>query len=139
MRELSRGAVVVLMILTVLGGSQALAFWQDSGSASMSISSGSLASATALTATPECVLVLPRVTLGWTPTTSTQAVGYYVYRRTGAGAYSQIATVTGRTSSGYVDLTVGLGTGYTYYVQAYVNSWTASSATASATTAAVCL
>ena len=138
MRNLSRFAAVVLALLA-LGGSQALASWQDSSSASLPISSGSLTSATALTATPGCLLVVPQVTLSWTPTTSSQATGYRVFRRLGAGSYSTVATVAGSSSNGYVDSTVILSAAYTYYVQAYLGAWTADSSTASATTPALCL
>ena len=139
MRELARCAVVATTLILVLGGSSASAAWQDTSSASMPIASGSLAVATSLVATPGCTLIIPKVTLSWTPTTSTQATGYRVFRRTGAGSYSQIATVTGADSSGYVNSGLSAGTSYTYYVQAYIGAWTADSATASATTPTSCL
>jgi hypothetical protein len=39
------------------------------------------------------------------------------------GPYSQIATVTPRTTTTYVDVVVGLGTRY-YVLQTYYGSWT---------------
>ena len=139
MRKTRRTAVVLTTVVLSLGGSSALATWIDTASASMSISSGSLVAATGLSATPGCLLVVPRVTLSWTATTSVQATGYAVFRKTGAGGYSQIATVSGQAANTYLDTTVAIATTYTYYVQAYVGSWTADSSAAAASTAAVCL
>ncbi len=62
------------------------------------------------------------VSLSWTATTKTWAAGYHVYRATAlAGPYSQIATVTPRTTVTYVDSPAD-GT-YYYTVRAYLQSW----------------
>ena len=47
------------------------------------------------------------------------AKGYYVYRKTGSGSYSKIATTTALS---YVDKTAKSGTTYTYTVRAYNGS-----------------
>lgn len=63
-------------------------------------------------------------TLTWTATVDTRATGYLVFRSTtNGGPYTQIATVTPRTTTTYVDVVVGLGTRY-YVVQSYYGSWT---------------
>ncbi len=139
MRKTRRTAVILTTLAVSIGGSSAFATWSDTSSASMPISSGSLVAATGLSATPSCLLVVPQVTLSWTPTTSLQATGYQVFRKTDGGSYGQIATVSGRTASGYLDTTVSIATTYTYYVRAYVGAWTADSATAAVTTVALCL
>lgn len=135
---MTRRALMASALVVFLGTPSALAAWQDSSSASLPVATGSLAAATSLTATAGCTVVVPKVTLSWTATTSTQATGYRVYRRTGAGSYSLIATVAGRTSNGYLNTPVSTSTSYTYYVQAYVGAWTADSATASVTTPLLC-
>lgn len=139
MADVPRRTMLLALLAAMTCGSGALASWQVAGAASTPITSGSLVAATGLGATPGCILLLPKVTLGWTPTASLQATGYRVFRKAGAGAYGLITTVAGRTTSSYLDTAVSLSTTYTYYVQAYVGSWTADSATASATTAALCL
>lgn len=127
------GAAVIVM------ATASAATWNDGTSAAMAVDSGTLVSATGLGASAGCVLVLPRVTLSWTPTASTGAAGYRVYRRTGAGSFSLIATVPGRSSTGYTDTPLATSTSYTYYVETYVGAWTASTGTVSATTPAICL
>ena len=54
-----------------------------------------------------------------TITKVTGAKGYYIYRKTGSGSYSRIATTT---SLSYVDKTAKAGTTYTYAVRAYNGS-----------------
>jgi hypothetical protein len=64
------------------------------------------------------------ITLNWTATASTFATGTRVLRGTTAGGpYSQIAQVTPRTTTTYVDTPPGPGT-YYYVVQAYYQQWT---------------
>jgi hypothetical protein len=63
-------------------------------------------------------------TLTWTVTVDTRATGYLVLRSTvSGGPYSQIATVTPRTTTTYVDVVVSLGT-YYYVLKSYYGSWT---------------
>ncbi len=57
------------------------------------------------------------VTVKWAKTTG--ADGYYVYRKTGSGSYSKIATVKGNTKVSYLDKSAKKGKTYTYYVKAY--------------------
>lgn len=47
------------------------------------------------------------------------AAGYYVYRKTGSGSWSKIATVSGGSKVTYTDATAKSGTNYTYTVRAY--------------------
>ena len=63
-------------------------------------------------------------TLTWTATVDTRATGYLVFRSTSSGGpYTQVATITPRTTTTYVDVVVGLGTRY-YVLQSYYGSWT---------------
>jgi hypothetical protein len=62
------------------------------------------------------------ISLSWTATSDTYASGYHVLRSTTSGSgYSQIAQVTPRTTTTYVD-SPGAGT-YYYVVRAYYQSW----------------
>lgn len=47
--------------------------------------------------------------------------GYRIYRRTGNGSWSRIATVKGQDNTEYVDTTIKDGTKYAYAVRAYYN------------------
>ena len=124
------------LLLALSGTATAVASWQDLTAGSFSASSGALAAPSGLTATASCLLVLPRVTLGWTRVATASA--YAVHRRTGGGAYSQIGTV-GAGASSYVDSSVALATNYTYFLVASVGGWSATTSTVSVTTSSVCL
>jgi hypothetical protein len=116
----------VLAALAVARAAPALATWVQSNSVSQAISSAALASPTGLSAdrgscTPA---VSDTANLGWTATTSTFADGYEVFRGTASGGpYSQIATVSGRTTTTYSDATVAFSTTYYYIVQAKYLQW----------------
>lgn len=132
-------AVAVGAATVLIAAAAAAAGFQRSTSASLPVSSGRLVAATAPSATPGCALLVPKVTLAWTPTVTANATGYRIHRRTGSGSFALVATVAGRTSSGYVDSPLAASTSYSYYVEAYVGSWTATTATVTATTALICL
>ncbi len=57
------------------------------------------------------------ITLKWKKVTG--ADGYMVYRKTGSGSYSKIATVKGNSKVTYTDKTAKKGKTYTYKVKAY--------------------
>jgi hypothetical protein len=62
------------------------------------------------------------IDLSWTATSDTYATGHRVYRSTSAGgSYSQIADVTPRTTTTYIDSPAS-GT-YYYVVRAYYQNW----------------
>jgi hypothetical protein len=86
------------------------------------------------------VIVLgPEVTLSWTASRSSFVTSYTIQRKSGGGAYSEVAEVSASTTT-YADTSVtGLGTTYTYEVQANAPGGTATSAAASATTPTLCL
>lgn len=60
------------------------------------------------------------VTFKWSKVSG--ASGYYVYRKTGSGSYTKIATVKGSTKVSYLDKTAKKGKTYRYYVKAYSGS-----------------
>ena len=63
-------------------------------------------------------------TLTWTATVDIRATGYRVLRATNSGGpYSEIATVTPRTTTTYVDVVVLPGT-YYYVLRSFYESWT---------------
>lgn len=70
------------------------------------------------------------VTVKWGKVTG--ADGYYVYRKTGSGEYSKIATVEGNSKVSYLDKSAKKGKTYTYKIRAY--SGVASSKSASSKT-----
>lgn len=57
------------------------------------------------------------------------ASGYYVYRKTGSGSYSKIATIKSGSTVSYLDKSAKKGKTYTYTVKAYNGSYTSSSKT----------
>ena len=63
------------------------------------------------------------ITVKWTKVTG--ASGYYVYRKSGNGSWTRLATVSGSTLS-YTDTKTANGTVYTYTVRAYSGSYTSS-------------
>lgn len=64
------------------------------------------------------------VNLTWTATVDTRATGYQVWRGTvSGGPYTQVGTVTSRTTTTYQDLPVVPGT-YYYVLRTYFGSWT---------------
>jgi hypothetical protein len=64
------------------------------------------------------------VNLTWTATVDVRATGYEVLRSTTSGGpYTQIATVTPRTTTAYTDLPLVPGT-YYYVLRTYYGSWT---------------
>ncbi|MGN1316569.1 MAG: hypothetical protein ACI4VW_05835 [Acutalibacteraceae bacterium] len=62
------------------------------------------------------------VTFKWNKVSG--ASGYYVYRKTGSGEYTKIATVKGNTKVSYLDKSAKKGTTYYYTVRAYYGSYT---------------
>lgn len=116
------------------------ASWITGATATSGFATTSLAAPTGLSATQSCLLTVRTVTLAWTPTASTFATGYKVFRSTGGGSFVELATLPGRTTDGYVDTPLASSTTYTYYVQTTYQSWTAPSGQASATTqGAICI
>lgn len=116
------GVALALLSAALLTGSALAAFNSSTAAVSHSISTGTLAAPTGLTAT--CVTGTSNVTLNWTATTSTIATGYAVLRgTTSGGPYSRIATVSGRLTTTYTDTIAVLATQY-YVVEAIRNNWT---------------
>jgi hypothetical protein len=97
-----------------------------------------------LSAVGQCQLVLigPEVSLSWTPSPSPSVTSYTVLRKNGSGgggSFQTIANVAAGTTS-YADTSVGgLGTTYTYKIQANAPGGNATSAIATATTPGLCL
>jgi hypothetical protein len=65
--------------------------------------------------------------------------GYEILRSAGGG-YSEVGSVTGRTTTGYTDTSVlGLGSSYSYEIVAEAPSGTATSGSKSVSTPGLCL
>lgn len=64
------------------------------------------------------------VTVNWKSVTG--ASGYIVYRKTGSGSYSKLATVKGESNVSYLDENAQKGETYTYAVRAYDGSYLSS-------------
>ena len=60
------------------------------------------------------------VQVKWTKVTG--ATGYIVYRKTGTGSWSRIATIKGGSTTSYTDKSAKSGTNYSYTVRAYNGS-----------------
>jgi hypothetical protein len=118
-----------LLVIVVLSGQMAgtaLGSWSNAASASMTVSTATLAAATGLAAVNGNCGVLNHiyVDLSWTATSSTFADGYEIFRSTtNGGPYSSIATVAGRTTVTYTDTTTAFSTTYYYVVKAKKNNW----------------
>jgi hypothetical protein len=112
---------------TVPTGSTAVAsFTRTAPSASHTVSTGTLAAPTGLSAaTGTCVILTStQVNLSWTATSSTFADGYQILRSTtNGGPYTIIASVSGRSTTTFVDTTVAFSTTYYYVVKATRNLW----------------
>lgn len=130
-------AVVVLLVALSPG---ALAGWTArTDPAALPVSTATLAPPTGLAAANGCLLTVPSVPLSWTATTSSFATGYRVLRRTSTEAtFTQLASVTGRSTTSYTDSTVVGGTTYVYAVQAVYAGWTAPSGEVSISVPLVC-
>lgn len=143
MRKRSRAATVVvvgLVLLAHLSHAAFAGFNDRTQSASMSISTASLAPATGVAASKTCVLLVPAVTVSWTATTSGFAAGYRVYRRpTSGGSFTLLGTASGASTTSYTDSTVVGGSSYVYVLHAYYASWTAPSNEASVSVPLVCV
>lgn len=137
-------AAAAAVVVTVGFASTAHASIGDSAAVQQStITTDTLLSPTGLSATGGCAGLLqgPKVDLTWTPTTSTYATGYTVWRATSSGGpYTKVADVAGRATSSWTDTSVQLNRTYWYSLQAVYAAWTSADSTpASATTPLLCL
>ena len=64
------------------------------------------------------------ITVKWGKVTG--ASGYYVYRKTGTGSWSKIATIKSGSTVSYTDKSAKAGTTYTYTVRAYSGNYVSS-------------
>jgi predicted ribosomally synthesized peptide with SipW-like signal peptide len=114
--------VLAAVLVAVVFATCAWAAFTSTKSASGSVTAGSLAAPTGLTAS--CVVLSSNVNLSWTATVSTIATGYKILRATvSGGPYSTVGTVSGRTTTTFTDTIATLTTGY-WVVQATRNNWT---------------
>ena len=141
--RISGFAVVVAVLATGLVSGPALAAFTgntgSTGSASLAVSTGSLAGPASLTGTAGCTRLRAEVRLSWPQPTSTFATGYAVLRKTASTAYVQIATVSGIGTTAYTDTTPERNTTYDFQVRAVFQQWTGSSPVLAVTTPLVCL
>lgn len=136
---LATGVIAVVAVLGAAAVSRA-AFVAARGNDSNSFQAATVAPPTGLTATPGCGLLGlvagPLVDLGWAA--SDGATGYEVLRATAADPDPVVIGTT--TTTAFRDRSVSHSTTYHYRVRAITGTWTsAGSATASATTASLCV
>jgi hypothetical protein len=118
--------IVLVLVLSLRGGTEASARWQSTASASHTVSSATLAPPTSPAAAPgTCV---PRssdsIDVSWTPTASRWADGYLVSRATQSGGpYQVVGTVVGQGVSSYSDSGLAFSTMYHYVVEATKYNW----------------
>jgi hypothetical protein len=112
----------------VHGGPIALALATDTETVASTITADTLDPPTNLQCSglPSCtVTFLTKPTMTWTATPDTYATGYQVWRSTTSGSgYTQVASVTPRTTTTWTDTAVSPLTTYYYVVRAVANSWT---------------
>jgi hypothetical protein len=121
-----RSATAVILATFVLAGvgrpvTPVLALMTDAETVASTFSTETLDPPTGLTASAALLL---RVDLSWTVTPDTRATGYQVLRgTTSGGPYTQVATITSRTTTTYQD-NVPLPGQYFYVLRTYYASWT---------------
>lgn len=105
-------------------------------------SSLSVAAATGLGATPACGptgSLAAKVTLTWTPSTTSRLTSQVVLRRVaGTGLFSTVATLS-TTATSYVDSGLPVLTSYDYEIRSTVSGFVADTAAVRVTTPTVCL
>ena len=125
-RRLAAAALAAVVSVPMLGGlglpvQPTLALLKATETVASTFSTETLDPPTSLTGTAQILL---RVNLSWTATVDTRATGYQVLRGTASGGpYTQIATVTPRTTTTYQDIPIVPGT-YYYVLRTYFASWT---------------
>ncbi len=116
-----RAAILVAVVLAASLSSPAprtLAFFTSAGSVSGSLSSLAVASPTNLAAAGGAT-----ATLTWTPTVTSRASGYYLFRSSTSGSgYTQVGSVAPASVAATTDAPAS-GTWY-YVLQAYAGAWT---------------
>jgi hypothetical protein len=127
-RSIWLGLAAAAVALTLPGGQMTLALATDTETVAATISADTLNPPTNLQCTglPSCtVTFLTKPTLTWTATPDTYATGYQVWRSTTSGSgYTQVASVTPRTTTTWTDTAVSPLTTYYYVVRSVANSWT---------------
>ena len=119
-------ATAIILAGVVLAGigrpvTPVLALITDAETVASTFSTETLDPPTGLSASAALLL---RVNLSWSVTPDTRATGYQVLRGTASGGpYTQVATVTPRTTTTYQD-TVPLPGQYYYVLRTYYASWT---------------
>lgn len=120
------GPLVLAVFIVASLAAPALAEWGVSRPQTQSLTMGTLATPTGLTAVNGACVARTSwpVNLSWTATTSTFADGYEIFRSTTAGGpYTSVATVNGQTTTTFTDTTPTYNTTYYYVVQAKRNLW----------------
>jgi hypothetical protein len=126
-RRLAVGPAVAVLLAGLISSAlrwpavPALARMTDGETVAVTFSTETLDPPTNLDGTATLGLI---VTLTWTATVDTRATGYQVLRSTTSGGpYTQIAAVTPRTTTTYIDVPIVPGT-YHYVLRTYFGSWT---------------
>lgn len=110
-------ATIALAVPSAMFGFSAAAFTAATGSSANSFAVDALAAPTGVSASGGA-----SITLNWTATSDTYADGHRVYRSSAAGGpYTQIAQLTPRTTTAYVD-SPATGT-YYYVIRAFDGAW----------------
>ena len=117
-----RPLCVVIVTAAVALAGPADAGFSSPASAALAVSSATLAPPAVLSGV--CLLLPARMTLTWTASATVGATGYTVLRRTTGGTFTTVGTVSGRTTTGFVDLTVSVLQAYDYVVLTTVHAWT---------------
>jgi hypothetical protein len=122
------GIALTIAGLAIPGGGMSLALATDTETVASTITADTLDPPTDLlcNGAPSCTVALvEKPTLTWTATVDTYATGYLVWRSPTSGSgYSQVASVSGRTTTTWTDTTVSALTTYYYVVRSATATWT---------------
>jgi len=143
MRRIATGVVLCAAALTVTAA-PAAAQWSAAAPVSTNASALTLAAPSGLSAAAGCVAVvlIPRVTLTWTPSPSAFTAGYDILRSTvSGGPYSQVGSASGGATATFTDsASLGLNITYFYVIRARRTNWLSpQTAQVSVKTPLVCL
>lgn len=122
-------AVLLVLLVVIVWATTAAASFLDSGQASHTLSTDSLAAPTSpATAHGTCIpAVSASIVVSWTATSSSWADGYEILRSLVAGGpYSAVGTVSGQSTTSYSDGPLLFSTTYGYVVRATKGAWRSS-------------
>jgi fibronectin type 3 domain-containing protein len=133
-RKLSISIACVVVALVV--SAQALAGFGCLSTETLTISTAVLASPTDPGAAVDTCMPATSVSVQvtWTPSSSAAVSGYAIFRADGGGSATQVGTVSGNSTSSFVDTSAAFSGDYAYSVVALRGQWTSAATSDAALT-----